>query len=353
MKVLNIGPSLNKSRGGMATVIKGIHDSEVLNESYDIDFFTSFIDGVKIWRVIYSIFAIIHFRFIYKKYNLFHIHVASYTSTVRKLMYADFLKKHKKKVIIHIHGGSYIKFYNGLTKEKQEKLTSKLNNVDMVIALSEEWKMRLEDCIGIKNCVVLKNGIDISKFSDAVTSVADNQKSFLMLGRLCKNKGVYDLIEAVEMIKREEPEIQIFLAGDGEVEKVKMLVQKKGLQHNLHVVGWIDSAEKISLLKKVSVLILPSYHEGLPMSILEGMAAGKAIISTKVGAIPNVVNSENGILIDAGDVSSLIAAMKLCLNSEEMLRSMSEKNRKKIEEYYNSEKMHALLANYYDEVCKM
>lgn len=69
------------------------------------------------------------------------------------------------------------------------------------------------------------------------------------------------------------------------------------------------------LLRKSSVLVLPSYNEGLPMAILEGMACGKAIISTTVGAIPEVVKKENGILVQPGDVTALanvtLAAMIL------------------------------------------
>lgn len=56
------------------------------------------------------------------------------------------------------------------------------------------------------------------------------------------------------------------------------------------------------MLKKSATLVLPSYHEGLPMSVLEGMASGKAIISTTVGAIPEVIKEQNGILVQPGDV---------------------------------------------------
>lgn len=352
MKILNIGPSPERARGGMATVIKGIRDDRLLNEKFNIEFFTSFIDGAKILRMLYSIVAMIRFRFVYRKYDLFHIHVASYTSTFRKLLYMKFLKKRGKKVILHIHGGSYIEFYNSLKEEKRLKLVESLNSADMVIALSEDWKSKFESCMGLEKCVVLNNGININELSTACSDVIENREYFLMLARMCSKKGVYDLIDAVELVKKEIPDVHVFLAGDGEIEKVRTLIKNKKLQKNIEVVGWIDSSEKISLLKKVATVILPSYHEGLPMSILEGMAAGKAIVSTRVGAIPTVVHPDNGILIEAGNVDELANAIKKCINSPEMLQSMSKKNRRKIEQYYSEEKMHRLLAEYYTEILK-
>ena len=97
----------------------------------------------------------------------------------------------------------------------------------------------------------------------------------------------------------------------------KQIVEEKKLENNIIIVGWADFDKKLELLKKSSVLVLPSYNEGLPMAILEGMACGKAIISTTVGAIPEVVKEENGILIEPGDIKKLSEALiGYCMNQE-------------------------------------
>ena len=111
MRVLVIGPSPDRSKGGMATVIKEIKEDVDLNQHFDIDILESYIDGRKIKRVLFSVFAYLKFLFIYKNYDLFHIHVASFGSTYRKMLYVYFLKKCNKKVIIHIHGAKYLEFY--------------------------------------------------------------------------------------------------------------------------------------------------------------------------------------------------------------------------------------------------
>lgn len=352
MKILVVGPSPEKSKGGMATVIKGIRDDKKLNDQFDIDIFDSYIDGSKVARAIYTILAFLRFRIIYKKYDLFHIHVASYGSTFRKAKYVNFLKKHGKKVIMHIHGAAYMDFYSKLSDKRKKYVADVLNICDRVIALSDEWKDRFERTFGLKNCISIPNGIDTDEFKCAITSEGEYTNNFLLLGRLGKRKGVYDLVDAVEIISKLHPEVRLYMAGDGEIDQVKELVNRKNLQNNIEVVGWVDFAGKIELLKKVATIILPSYNEGLPMAILEGMAAGKAIISTKVGAIPEVVKEENGFIIPPGDVSALVETMKKCLKNTGMLAAMGQTNIKKIDEYFSMKKMHRTIAECYMKVIK-
>ena len=107
--------------------------------------------------------------------------------------------------------------------------------------------------------------------------------------------------------------------------------------------------EKLQLLKKVSTVVLPFYNEGLPMSILEGMASGKAIISTSVGAIPEVVGKENGILIEAGDRQALADALIRYCKDTELVKQMSANNVEKIRSRFSVGRMHIRLAEYYEE----
>ncbi len=350
MKILIIGPSPTKSNGGMATVISSQLSDKELNNKYDISVHASFVDGNKIWRVVYSIFAYLFFLRKYKKYDLFHIHVASYRSTFRKMLYYKRIKKANKKVILHIHGGEYLLFYNKLDKEKKRGVENFLQKADMVITLSDDWKEKFEETFKLDNCCSLNNGIDTELFDKAYCDVSNCKNSFVVLSRYGENKGTYDLIDAVELIRKKFPNIKVYMAGDGEVEKAKSLVAEKDLENNIIINGWVNFEEKISLLKKSATLILSSHNEGLPMSILEGMAAGKAIISTTVGAIPEVVKEENGILVKAGDSKMLSEAMEKCMTDINMLKNMSDNNKTKIEEEYSIKKIHTKLMDYYKTV---
>lgn len=347
MKILVIGPSIEKSKGGMATVIQEIKMDQELNKKYDIETYASYADGSKFYVLIYSIVAFLKFYIFKRNYDVYHIHVASKGSTFRKGYYAKVARKWGKRVILHIHGGKYMEFYESASKKKKIAIKKILKNADLVIALSEEWKRNFDNTFNLCNCVVLENGVNDKTLSSAITEPAQNKNKFLALGRLGKNKGTYDLIFAMEKIVNHNPNVCLYLAGDGEVEQVRRLVEEKKLSDNIKILGWINFEKKIEILKQVSTVVLPSYNEGLPMSILEGMAAGKAIISTKVGAIPEVVKIDNGVLIKPGDIESLVAAMIKCSNDIDMLNSMSKNNIKKIKEEFSMQVMHDKLSSWY------
>lgn len=350
MKVLVIGPSVTRALGGMAVVIRGIRESEVLNREFEIDIFPSYIDGNLALRLGYSVFGYFRFLLCYRKYDLFHINTAEKGSTFRKNFYLKKIKRAGKKAIVHIHGAEYLAFYDCLGSRGKGIVDGFFHRADLVLALSESWRRELESRLHIDTCRALNNGVDPDEFAGADTDVWEHRNHFLMLGRLGVRKGVYDLIGAMELALGENPELRLCLAGDGEVEKVRALVKEKGLEKQIAVPGWAGREEKVALLKEAGTVVLPSYYEGLPMAILEGMAAGKAVISTTAGAIPEVVGEENGILIKPGDVAALAQALLRCSRDRELLLGMSRKNRERAEQVFSIRHMHEQLADYYRQV---
>ncbi len=352
MKVLVIGPSDTRSRGGMATVIHGIRNSNVLNAEHDMTIFPSYIDGSLPVRLLYSVYGYLRFLLCYRSYDLFHIHVASFGSTFRKNWYLQTIKRAGKPAILHIHGAKYLVFYHHLSERRKKTVVRFLQQADLVLALSQDWKERFDATFGLTNCRALPNGIDTEEFRNAWCEVDRVSNSFVFLGRLGQRKGAYDLVAAVQRAVPSNPDLRITMAGDGEVEQVRRLVHESGLDRQVSVVGWVNFEKKCELLSRAATVVLPSYHEGLPMTILEGMASGKAIISTTVGAIPEVVHPENGILIEPGDIDALAQALLRCAADGEMLRQMSEANQKKIDQEFSMQTMHQRLAGYYDEAAK-
>ena len=331
VKVLVVGPSPTRSKGGMATVIEEIAKDKTLNTKFDIDIYESYVDGNKLSVLLFSVFSFIKFYFTKRNYDVYHIHAASYGSTFRKGWYIHAAKKCEKS-------------------NQKDKIISILKEADEVIALSADWKKKFDETFGLKNCVVLENGIDTERLKPAITSVKDHPHTIVSLGRLGERKGTYDLIKAIERVKIQIPDIKCYLAGDGDINRCKQIVEEKNLKSNIIIVGWADFDKKLELLKKSSVLVLPSYNEGLPMAILEGMACGKAIISTTVGAIPEVVKEENGILIEPGDVEKLSEALiRYCMN-QETVEKIGKNNIALIHTKYSMDAMHQKLAQYYIDV---
>lgn len=349
-KIIIIGPSVTNSKGGMAEVISEIKNDPVLREQHNLYFYESFRDAGLLRRIIFSAFSLLRFYMTGGNYDIYHIHMASYGSTFRKGYYVYAAKRWGKKVILHIHGAGFIEFYNHLGKKKQEKVAKILHSADLVIVLSEKWKHDIEELFQLKECVALPNGVVPDKFTDAINNPQLYRNSFLMLGRLGKRKGTYDLIDAMEIAVKKKPELRLYLAGDGDISQIEKMILHRGLRNNVIVVGWVDYDEKIELLKKTATFVLPSYKEGMPMAILEAMAAGKAIISTEVGSIPEVVQRENGRLIQPGDIDALANTMIEFSENVDMIKEMSLCNISKIRKSFSVREMHQKLADFYEYV---
>ena len=108
----------------------------------------------------------------------------------------------------------------------------------------------------------------------------------------------------------------MYIGGNGEIQRLKELINKHNIEDIVEFLGWISSMEKAIILNSTDVYILPSYNEGLPISILESMSYGKAIISTNVGGIPEIVrNKENGLLINPGELKQMEQAIDFFLEN--------------------------------------
>ena len=115
--------------------------------------------------------------------------------------------------------------------------------------------------------------------------------------------------------------------------------------------GYVDEKEKIKTLTSPDIYILPSPAEGLPISILEAMSAGLAVISTNVGAIPEVIeNGVNGYLIEKGDYKNLAEKILTLANNRELLDTMSLNNSEKVKRTYDLNKVISKMDDLYDSI---
>lgn len=132
----------------------------------------------------------------------------------------------------------------------------------------------------------------------------------LCVGRLCEQKGQALLLAAARELGGRGIDFQLVLAGDGDMRpQLERLITAYGLEDRVRITGWISGAEVRSLLAQSRALILPSFAEGLPVVIMEAMAAGRPVITTRVAGIPELVrHGEEGWLVPAGDCHALVHA---------------------------------------------
>lgn len=344
MKILIVGPSITRTKGGMATVISDM----LLNNSPNYSFvhIVSHVEGSAMEKILFIFKSLVQMLRA-TGVDIIHIHVASDASFFRKSFFVVAGRLKNIPVFMHVHGADFHLFFQNSRYKWFIRFIFSL--CSKVLVLSHFWKQFFEEHITKKNVTVLHNGVYVDVFKECYTT-PQHINHFLFLGRLGQRKGVYDLLNAIDSLVNiyHKKELHFYLAGDGEIEQVERFITSKALQSNVHLLGWIGHEEKLDWFKKVDTILLPSYNEGLPMAILEAMAAGKIIISSRVGGIPDLVTEgENGFLIDPGDVKKLEEHILFVSTHPEVASKLAQNNIAKISLSYNLTKINTSLYEMY------
>ena len=344
--ILQVGPSL-KDKGGMVTVMQSIMNSNILKK-YNIIHIPTYIYGKKFSLFFISILKIIFYKIIYRV-ELVHVHMASYGSFYRKSIIISICKILHLKVVLHCHGACFEKFYNSVKPSKKEYIKKTFAKAEKVIVLSESWKDFFKTIVDENKIIVMYNSVNVPKEENKDN--LNNVPTGLFLGRIGERKGAYDLIEVVKKLTQEGIKLKMIMAGDGEIDKAKEIIKKENLEDIIEVLGWIDSDKRQEYLKKSDFYILPSYDEGMPMSVLEAMSYSLPVITTDVGGIPEMIqNEENGILVKPGDNEAIEKAIKKILENDNLRRELSQNAYKTILDKFNFEKYEESLASLYKQI---
>lgn len=155
---------------------------------------------------------------------------------------------------------------------------------------------------------VLHNAV----YVEAENKANANATDILFYGMLIKRKGIEDLLAAFEKIKDDIPKnIHLRLYGDNKEFDVLKKLKEYHLEERASYEGWMTSEKRQTVFSNTLINVLPSYNEGLPMTILESMGYGIPNISTNIAAIPEAItDGVNGFTIEPGDVDSLAEKMK-------------------------------------------
>lgn len=250
-----------------------------------------------------------------KKFDFFQIHTSSYGSFFRKYLISRCLRLRGKKYTCHIHGSLFDKFCNGASWFVKWMLKDYFTHSEKIFILSSEMKDIVKSVSpASENFVVVPNpGESIADVPEDLSLHTEPVK-VIFSGRFGKRKGVYDLIDAFDKASFEVP-VELYLFGDGEVEKVRDCVEKSSKKDLIRVSPWMKHGEYIQQLPKYDLLVLPSYAERFSMSLVEALGFGLPVISTFVGGTAEVVeDGVCGLLVQPGDIDALRVSLETLVN---------------------------------------
>ena len=317
INVLMFGPALSE-QGGMGSVqrLSIEHAPKELN----IKHITTWNGKSNTFVLFYKASVIFLLRLFQHRVDIVHIHVSERGSVVRKLILALIAFAWSKPVIMHTHGCEFHLFFDSLPKFARQLISKIWQGCDRTLVLSKSWQQIYIDKLQLPphKVLVRYNPVDVPKHIAAHTS--SDRIKFILLGKVARRKGVFDLLEAVSQLSLDyQDKIGLTIAGNGKVEEAIALAKELQIESLVNFIGWVDRQQCDRLLEEADVFVLPSYNEGLPMALLEAMSFRLPVITTPVGGIPEIIiDRENGLSILPGKIEELVNAIQTLVDNESL-----------------------------------
>lgn len=232
---------------------------------------------------------------------LLHLHTAPHASFWRGSAYMGAALAARCPVLLHLHGSDFDRFYDACSAAARALIRFLLERAACVAAPSQRIASSLLSLAPDARVRWLPNPVSIP-----VKEQTARPNLILFLGKLEPLKGIFDLLEAVSQLRAALPDVRLVCAGEGDRVAVARYAERLGISDAVKFTGWVGPSGKRALFESAAVYALPSYSEGMPMSLLEAMAAGVPAVASPGGGIPEVmVDGVSGFFVAPGDVASL------------------------------------------------
>lgn len=342
-------------KGGIAAVVNGYRGSQ-LEKDYEITYVESYKDGSKFDKLLKGICGYFHFAsvLLFHKPDIVHIHSSFGPSFYRKMPFIYMASWRKIPIINHIHGADFDEFFVNAPESKKEKIKKVYSKCNVLIALSEEWKERLAQIVPEDKITIIENYSVLHEDSLEERMRRSCNNTVLFLGELGKRKGCYDIPAVIAQVKKHVPNVRFVLAGagsDADEKAIRQLINEKSVTENTIFPGWVRGDTKDKLLREADVFFLPSYNEGMPMSVLDAMGYGLPVVSTNVGGIPKIVHDgENGYCCEVGDIMQFSTGLSQLLMDDNNRKSAAEESVRVVKTGYSFDVHISHLKKLYNEL---
>ena len=324
-RVVMVGTSFG-TKGGIASVLDGYRRAGLF-ERWPVDFIATHRDGNALEKLLRAVDAIVVFFAALCTYPkaVLHVHGASRASFWRKSGFMALALLARWPIVYHLHGGGFARFYEQeCGRFGRAVVRFFLDRAACIVVVSERWNAWMRGVTRNPRVVTIANTVALP----SLPSAARESALVAFTGRCSEEKGVYDLLQATLGLRRAIPRLRLELAGDGDLDELERSIASMGLADRVRVHGWIDRRRRDELLARAAIFVLPSHAEGLPMSLLEAMAAGCAVVASRVGGIPDVVSDgDNGLLVEPGDTEALAAAIARLAADPALAQRLGERAR--------------------------
>lgn len=338
-KVLFVGPD-TRSGGGIAYVVKVYRDTFGHITYAPTTSYRNKALGALRFALTMAMLPVYRLR----GFRIVHAHGSVRGSWKRKCLLLRWAALLGMRTVHHIHNGALRKHFPAMGIER---VTRQLAKADCVVALTDGWKSYLHNELGVPHVEVVENPVRPSR---VVRKPQPNgQLRLVFISSIDHTKGLFELLEALYAHRDElRGRVHLDIGGSG-VDDTCMteFLKAHPMEEMITRHGWVAGEAKETLLQNSDVFVLPSYAEGMPISLLEAMSAGLAAIVTPVGGIPEAVaDGEGAVFVKVRDKESIYCAIRHFLDNPADVDAMGAANRVAVRRYYPEQVCAKLLTLY-------
>lgn len=291
----------------------------------------------------------------HEQFDIVHISSSASLGLIRDILISRIAHQNGVRVVVHMHFGRIPSILESAGWERW-LLTILLKHIEKAIVMDMASYNALKE-YGVDNVDYLPNPLsaDVDKIIESHNNTQRNPYKLLFAGHIIAAKGVFELVEACKGIKN----IKLQLLGhitDNETKQRLLDIAGPDAENWLSIPGNKTQEEVIQEMLSCSVFVLPSYSEGFPNVILESMACGCPIISTPVGAIPEMLDIDSdhpcGICVMPKDIDSLHQAIVRLLNEQKFASQLGLNAYRRVHSHYTMPIIWKQLVEMWDNVCK-
>ncbi|HMM55699.1 MAG TPA: glycosyltransferase [Candidatus Desulfobacillus sp.] len=336
-------------RGGMRSVVEA-WQRDGLFARWNVRLLHTHVEGSLARRLLAAARALLQFAglLLRGRVALVHAHVAMGGSFWRKALFSALARRFGVPVILHLHGSDLEIFHDARDALGRRLVRRELELAQRVLVLSGSWRGFVARVAPRARALVLANYVALPPAQ--ACGLPHEGVNLLFLGILGRRKGIYDLLPAFREALGQAGGMRLRIGGNGEEAQVAAAIAELGLGGAAELLGWVDEAAREALLATADVFVLPSWNEGLPMGLLEAMAHGVPVVSTRVGGIPELVREGvDGFLVEPGDRAALAERLLRLARDEGLRRRMGAAARQRVAERYCAAAVLPLLEGVYAE----
>ena len=336
--------------GGMAEVVRNLRETELFS-AFRTRVIITHDGGGMGRRIVFFLKALTELTRLLaaSKVALVHVQMAARGSCWRKSVFLLLAQLFGVPTLLHLHS-EYRDFYE---KEcgpvRRRFIRYVLQHASTVIVLSDRLHAYIATTAPAARLVTIHNFVNLKRLSEAErVCVPRSSNTILFIGLISQRKGIYDLVRALPEVIKAVPEARLVAAGPGEIDAVRRCAREGGVADAVFLPGWVSGFDKLRLLEEAALYVLPSYTEGMPLSILEAMSVALPVIATPVGGIPDVLrDGEDGYLIAPGSLGELSRRIIELLNNRALRERMGENARRRLHSKFSPDSaVPALIALY-------